>query len=121
MMRGVPRGPFAATGFEFLDPLGYLGGAAANGENIELTSELLAGAIKLAHPDLHPPERRDLAHRVTPGQRLRNDLKCSIARQPPNQPRVSSAIGSANQLPRVLRSSSSHISRPSSIGGARYS
>jgi hypothetical protein len=51
-----------------LDPLGYLDGVAGSkGENIDLTSELLADAIKLAHPDLHPPERRDLAHRVTQG------------------------------------------------------
>ena len=51
-----------------VDPLGYLDGTANNGdETIELTSELLADAIKLSHPDLHPPERRDLAHRVTQG------------------------------------------------------
>ena len=31
----------------------------------ELTLELLEDAIKLTHPDLHPPERADLAHRVT--------------------------------------------------------
>lgn len=52
----------------WLDPLGYLAdGAALGNENIDLTSELLADAIKIAHPDLHPPERRDLAHRVTQG------------------------------------------------------
>jgi hypothetical protein len=51
-----------------LDPLGYLAETAnTSGENIELTSELLADAIKIAHPDLHPPERRDLAHRVSQG------------------------------------------------------
>jgi hypothetical protein len=51
-----------------LDPLGYMADTAkADGETIELTSELLADAIKIAHPDLHPPERRDLAHRVTQG------------------------------------------------------
>jgi hypothetical protein len=51
-----------------LDPLGYLSGdAKTTGETIELTSELLADAIKIAHPDLHPPERRELAHRVTQG------------------------------------------------------
>jgi hypothetical protein len=51
-----------------LDPLGYMADTASNdGETIELTSELLADAIKIAHPDLHPPERRDLAHRVTQG------------------------------------------------------
>jgi hypothetical protein len=37
----------------------------SGGEEIELTSELLADAIKLAHPDYHPPERQELAHRTT--------------------------------------------------------
>jgi hypothetical protein len=52
-----------------LDPLGYLAGAAKTTKNevIELTSELLGDAIKLAHPDCHPPERQELAHRVTQG------------------------------------------------------
>jgi hypothetical protein len=40
---------------------------AANpfGGNTELTSELLADALQLAHPDRHPPERQELAHRTT--------------------------------------------------------
>jgi hypothetical protein len=60
-------GILSGLGFE-LDPLGYLDGIAdTKDENIDLTSELLVGAIKLAHPDLHPPERRELAHRVTQG------------------------------------------------------
>jgi len=52
-----------------LDPLGYLADSAnvTKGEIIELTSELLADAIKLAHPDYHPPERQELAHRTTQG------------------------------------------------------
>jgi hypothetical protein len=51
-----------------IDPLGYLTGTAStNGETIELTSELLIDAIKLAHPDHHPPERQDLARRTTQG------------------------------------------------------
>ena len=66
----------SATGiyFDFLgesvDPLGYLADSAdaTKGEIIELTSELLADAIKLAHPDCHPSERQELAHRTT--QRL---------------------------------------------------
>jgi hypothetical protein len=53
---------------EIFDPLAYMAGTAkTDGETIELTSELLADAIKIAHPDLHPSERRDLAHRVTQG------------------------------------------------------
>jgi hypothetical protein len=52
----------------FADPLGYLTGAAnTKGETIELTSELLADAITLAHPDHHPPEREELAYRTTQG------------------------------------------------------
>jgi hypothetical protein len=48
------------------DPLGYLADTAnTSDETIELTSELLADAIKIAHPDLHPPEGRDLAQRVS--------------------------------------------------------
>ncbi len=31
----------------------------------DLTSELLADTIELCHPDKHPPERRDIANRVT--------------------------------------------------------
>ena len=31
----------------------------------DITSELLAGTLQLVHPDRHPPERQDLAKRVT--------------------------------------------------------
>jgi hypothetical protein len=51
-----------------LDPLGYLidtADANSTTEIIELTSEVLADAIKLTHPDQHAPERKELAHRVT--------------------------------------------------------
>ena len=49
-----------------VDPLGYFEGSAQLGdEEIELTSELLADAIRLAHPDHHPPERAELAKRTT--------------------------------------------------------
>ena len=49
------------------DPLGYLHGIAkANDkEEVLLTTELLTDAIRLAHPDMHPPERQDLAHRTS--------------------------------------------------------
>jgi hypothetical protein len=51
-----------------LDPLGYMSDTAkTTGEVVDLTSELLADAIKIAHPDLHPPERQELAHRVAQG------------------------------------------------------
>jgi hypothetical protein len=49
-----------------VDPLGYTTGiASTDGETIEFTSELLADVLKLTHPDHHPPERQELAHRVT--------------------------------------------------------
>jgi hypothetical protein len=51
-----------------LDPLGYMAGTArTNGETADLTSELLADTLKLTHPDHHPPERGELAERVTKG------------------------------------------------------
>jgi hypothetical protein len=60
-------GTASMIGFD-LDPLGYLfETASTSGETIELTSDLLANAIKIAHPDLHPPERRELAQLVTQG------------------------------------------------------
>jgi hypothetical protein len=56
------------SGLIDLDPLGYMADTAGTaGEIVELTSELLADAIRLVHPDLHPPERRELAKRVTQG------------------------------------------------------
>jgi hypothetical protein len=49
-----------------LDPLGYMADAIrTDGENIDLTSELLSDAVRLTHPDCHPPERQELARRVT--------------------------------------------------------
>jgi hypothetical protein len=49
-----------------IDPLGYMAETVntAN-ETVLLTSELLAAALRLVHPDAHPPERRELATRVT--------------------------------------------------------
>src|SRR5258705_2190453 len=51
---------------DFFDQLGYMNGIARlDGSGVELTSELLGDVLRLAHPDHHPPERRELAHRVT--------------------------------------------------------
>ena len=51
-----------------LDPLGYMAETAHHAdEAVDLTSELLADALRLTHPDRHPPERRELAERVTKG------------------------------------------------------
>jgi predicted nucleic acid-binding Zn ribbon protein len=53
---------------EITDQLGYMDGIARlDGSNADLTSELLADALRLVHPDHHPAERRELAHRVTQG------------------------------------------------------
>jgi hypothetical protein len=50
----------------FTDPLGYMDGIARlDGADVDLTSELLADVLRLAHPDHHPPERKLLAHQVT--------------------------------------------------------
>jgi hypothetical protein len=43
----------------------FVGLKADNTEFSDLTSELLAAAIALTHPDKHPPERRAEANRVT--------------------------------------------------------
>jgi hypothetical protein len=51
--------------YDLTDPLGY---SAVRHEVIELTSEVLTDTRKLVHPDHQPPERRELAQRVT--QRL---------------------------------------------------
>ena len=52
--------------FSGVDPLGYLAESATNAdETILLTSEILADALRLVHPDAHPPERQGLASRVT--------------------------------------------------------
>jgi hypothetical protein len=49
-----------------VDPLGYMAETAATAnETVLLTSEVLAAALRLVHPDAHPPERRELANRVT--------------------------------------------------------
>ena len=44
---------------------GFEGADIIGAEIGDITSELLASAIELTHPDLHPPERRALATRVT--------------------------------------------------------
>ena len=50
------------------DKLGYMDGIALiDGADVDLTSGLLAPVLSLTHPDHHPPERKQLAHRVTQG------------------------------------------------------
>jgi hypothetical protein len=58
----------ADIGWFEIDPLGYMDGIARlDGADVDLTSELLVDALRLAHPDHHPPERKELAQRVTQG------------------------------------------------------
>ena len=47
-----------------LDPLGYAADTIF-AEVGDITSELLDDVLQLTHPDRHPPERQDLAKRVT--------------------------------------------------------
>src|SRR5262249_54905687 len=64
----VDKLKLAAAGTDLFgfDPLGYMAGAAKTvDEVIELTSELLNQTLVLVHPDMHPPERQELAHHVT--------------------------------------------------------
>jgi hypothetical protein len=52
--------------YDGLDPLGYMTDAVnATGEPTDVTSELLDAAVRLTHPDCHPPERHELAKNVT--------------------------------------------------------
>ena len=62
-------GDLGVFGDHVVDQLGYMDGIARfDDADVELTSELLADVLRLTHPDCHPPERQELAHRVT--QRL---------------------------------------------------
>jgi hypothetical protein len=48
------------------DPLGFMDGIAKFADEVvELTTELLTDLLVVVHPDKHPSERKDLAHRVT--------------------------------------------------------
>jgi hypothetical protein len=93
-----------------IDPLHYLHDAAALvEETIELTSELLNDALLLTHPDKHPPERKELAQRVT-GQLLALKPFVFPAKEAPkwkpqpNPPRDGSEDGRRSQLEELLRS-----------------
>jgi hypothetical protein len=84
----------------WLDPLGYLADAAKLGnESIDLTSELLADAIKIAHPDLHPPERRELAHKVTQGLVALQPFVFPAEKPKPVQPSTPSSVARASRAP----------------------
>ena len=54
----------SANAKRLLDPLGY--GADSIGAEVgDITAELLQDTLQLTHPDRHPPERQELAKRVT--------------------------------------------------------
>jgi hypothetical protein len=57
----------SVLGADIVDQLGYMDGSAKLDGAGDLTSELLADSLRLTHPDCHPPERQELAHRVTQG------------------------------------------------------
>jgi hypothetical protein len=82
-----------------IDPLGYMEGIARLDEaDVDLTSDLLADVLKLVHPDHHPPERQELAHRVT--QRLlalQPFVFPALKPEPPPAP-TSSAIKDAERM-----------------------
>ena len=83
-----------------LDPLGYMADTAkTDGETIELTSELLADAIKIVHPDLHPPERGELAHRVTQGLLALQPFTFPAEKPKPVQPPTPSSTQPAQRKP----------------------
>jgi hypothetical protein len=64
----IPKLQLSAFCWDDLDPLGYMADTTSpSGEPVDLTSELLDDVIRLVHPDCHPPERQDLAQRVTQG------------------------------------------------------
>src|SRR5579863_9200134 len=94
------------TGYAWLDPLGYMAGAATIGEEtIELTAELLDDVISLVHPDKHPPERQEIANRVS--QEL-IALKPFVFPKPAPKPAPPPAPPSAE----LRRPSLSDLSRP---------
>jgi hypothetical protein len=85
-----------------VDPLGYLEGSAQlGGEEIELTSELLADAIKLAHPDYHPPERQDLARRTTQGLLALQPFTFPKPKPKPSLGEIFRRYGSSNSAPKI--------------------
>ena len=60
--------------------------ARLDGADVDLTSELLADVLALAHPDHHPPERKELAHRVTQGLLALKPFVFSAPKPEPEQP-----------------------------------
>jgi hypothetical protein len=71
-------------GPSYTDPLGYMDGIAKlDGGDIDLTSELLADLLRLAHPDHHPVERKALATQVTQGLLALQPFVFPATKKPP--------------------------------------
>jgi hypothetical protein len=91
------------------DPLGYMAETVATAdETVLMTSELLAEALRLTHPDAHPPERSDLANRVTRQLLALQPFVFPALPPKPVQPAGSSRDGSSN----VTRTASKEPSQP---------
>jgi hypothetical protein len=76
---------FGNAPWNALDPLGYMADAIdSKGEITDLTTEVLDDAVRLTHPDCHPPERQELAKRVT--QELLALRPFAFPKPPPPKP-----------------------------------
>jgi hypothetical protein len=90
-----------------IDPLGYMAETVTtSGETVLMTSELLADALQLAHPDRHPPERRDLATRTTQQLLALQPFVFPAPKPKPVQPAEPSRNGSSNVSARPLKETS---------------
>ena len=74
--------------------------ADTSGSNVgDITSELLTDAIRLAHPDRHPPERQEMAKRVTAELlALRPFVFPAPKQRPAKSKRDSTSTGSRNDV-----------------------
>jgi hypothetical protein len=90
---------------DFSDQLGYMTGVAGlSDEQIDLTPQLIDDAIKLTHPDAHPPERRELATQTSQALLA---LKPYVFPAPaPKAPRKHDSDVTANRSPRTKPSES---------------
>ena len=61
----------------------------------DITSELLRDALRLTHPDIHPPERRELATRVTSELRALEPYVFPAPKPEPKTPPKESPVQSA--------------------------
>jgi hypothetical protein len=81
-------------------------------ESVELTSELLTDVLRLTHPDHHPPERRELAERVTKGLLAIQPFVFPSPKPKPVAPRQTESTSRDNR--------DGHRTKPSSDGKPKY-